>query len=231
MSRGIKSGTVRASGESASVEEAKDEVEALDESITVELPEEREKTFRTPGFARMRLDWSTEDRKIIQHAQGVVEGRIIENFIDAYQVMHEIYDLVRTPEMDPETGEIKVDQWGFREWKRTPSGSYEEDWSKLTLKEKERFLFTITTRLFDWEQRAANAWGEAMFAKAAFEERFSIAFDAPMHGTVDDRRAKGNIDAREERYFAIFLTLFSRKADSIVRTVGLIGQRIKDSMV
>lgn len=229
-SRGIKSGTVRASGESAAVEESKEEVEKLPEPIEVELPEEREKTFRTPGFARMRLDWSSDDRKVIQHAQGVVEGRIIANFIDAYQVMHEIYDLVRTPEVDPETGEIKTDQWGFRVWKRTESGSYEEDWSKLTLREKERFLFTITTRLFDWEQRAADAWGEAMFAKAQFEERFAIAFDAPMHGTVDDRRAKGNIDAREERYFAIFLTLYSKKSEAVVRTVALIAQRIKDSM-
>ena len=69
-----------------------------------------------------------------------------------------------------------------------------------------------------------------MFAKAQWEERFSIAFDAPMSGTVDDRRAAGNIDAREERYFAIFLSLYSRKADSIVRSMELLSQRLRDSM-
>lgn len=231
MSTGIKSGQTRASGERASEEEAKEQSEAMTEPIESEvLPEERERSFRTPGFARMRTDWRSDDRPVIEHARAVVDGRILANFQDAYQVMYQVYDLVRTPEVDEETGEVVTDQWGFPKWKTTVSGSYEEDWTRLTLKEKENLLFTITTRLFDWEQRAADAWGEAMFAKAQFEERFALAFDAPMSGTVDDRKAAGNIDAREERYFAIFLTLYSRKADSVVRTLALLGQRLKDSM-
>lgn len=231
MSRGIKSGDTRAHGESAAVEEAKEEVENLTEPIESDvLDEERKKTFRTPGFARMRTQWNSEDRRIIQHAQSAVEGRILANFEDAYQVMYEVYDLVRTPEVDERTGEVKTDQWGFTVWKKSVSGSYEEDWTALTSKQRQNLLFTITTRLFDWEQRAADAWGEAMFAKAQFEERFAIGFDEPMSGTVDDRRAHANIESREERYFAIFLTLYSRKADAVVRTLSLLGQRIKDSM-
>lgn len=231
MSAGIKSGQTRASGERASEEEAKEQSEAMTEPLDDRvLHEERERTFRTPGFSRMRTDWRSDDRPIIEHARAVVDGRILANFQDAYQVMHEVYDLVRTPQVDEETGEVLKDQWGFPLWKQTVSGSYEEDWTRLTLKQKNNLLFTITTRLFDWEQRAADAWGEAMFAKAQFEERFAIAFDAPMAGTVDDRRAAGNIDAREERYFAIFLTLYSRKADAVVKTLALLGQRLKDSM-
>lgn len=230
MPKGVKSGQTRASGETTAAEVAAEEVEKLDETIEPELPQEREKIFRTPGFARMRVDWSTDDRLVIARAQNAVDKRITDNFMDAYQVMHEIYDLVRTPEVDPETGEILTDQFGFKKWHRTPSGSFEEDWTRLTLKEKENFMFTITTRIFEWESRAADAWGEAMFAKAAWEERFSIAFDAPVSGTVDDRKAVGNIDAREEKYLAIFLTLYSRKADAIVRTLSLLGQRLKDSM-
>jgi hypothetical protein len=84
--------------------------------------------------------------------------------------------------------------------------------------------------MFGWEQRAADAWGEAMFAKAQWEERFAIDYDAPFTGTIEDRTAKGNIGAREERYFAIFLSLYSRKADAVVRSLALLGQRLKDSM-
>lgn len=231
MSAGIKSGAIRAHGESAASEEAKAEVENLTEPPETDvLDEERKRTFRTPGFSRMRTQWNSADRQVIQHAQSVVDGRILHNFEDAYQVMHEVYDLVRTPEVNPETGEILTDQWGFPIWKKTNTGSYEEDWSRLTKRERENLLFTITTRLFDWEQRAADAWGEAMFAKAQFEERFAIGFDEPMSGTVDDRRAHANIESREERYFAIFLTLYSRKAEAVVRTLSLLGQRLKDSM-
>jgi hypothetical protein len=232
MATGIKSGKTRASGELAADEEAQVEVEKMDGTMEAEpLHEEKEKTFRTPGFSRMRLDWRKEDAAIIEQARAAVEGRIIQNFEDAYEVMYRVYDLVRTPEVDPETGEIKVDQFGYTIWKKNPSGSYEEDWTKLTVKEKENFLFTITTRLFDWQQRTADVWAEAMFAKAQFEERFSIAFDAPISGTVDDRRAIGNLDAREERYFAIFRTYYSRRADALVRTLELLGQRLRDSMM
>ena len=231
MSAGIKSGEMRASGQTAANEEAKAESESLTEPPETEvLPEERARSFRTPGFSRMRTDWRGDDRAIIRRAQDAVEGRILTNFEDAYQVMYEVYDLVRTPAVNEGTGEVLKDRWGFTIWKKTVSGSYEEDWTRLTSKQRSNLLFTITTRLFEWEQKAAEAWGEAMFAKAQFEERFAIGFDEPMSGTVDDRRAHANIEARDERYFAIFLTLYSRKAEALVRNMNLLGQRLKDSM-
>ncbi len=220
----------RASGETAAEETVKEESEKFDASISVDLPEETRRTHRTPGFARMRTDWYSDDRKIIQQAQSVVQGRIIKNFSDAYQVMHDVYDIVRTAETDSNTGAVIVDQFGFTQWKKTPAGGYEEDWTKLTHKERENFLFSITTRIFEWEQRAADAWGEAMFAKAAWEERFAIGFDKPATGTVDDRKAAGTRDSTDERYFAIFLSLYSKKAEAIVRSLSLLGQRLKDSM-
>lgn len=231
MSRGIKSGQVRASGETTAEEITKEESEKLEEPINPELPEEREKQFRVPGFQRLRINWRNDEWAIVQRAKDAVDGRITNNFLDAYQVMHEVYEVVRTPAVDTETGEIQTDQFGFTIWQRTSSGSYEEDWTRLTRKEKENILFTITTRLFDWQQRAADAWGEAMFAKAIWEERFAIDFEAPMAGTVEDRRARGNKEAADEKYFAIFVTLYSRKADAIVRTMELLAQRIKDSLV
>lgn len=217
------------------VEEQRDEVldevkKDADEPAKVEIPEERNFTFRTPGFSRMRFEWRTEDHMIVTTAQQAVERRIIDLFPDAYQVMYEVYEVVRT-QMEDQQGNPLFDNLKLPIWKRKPSGAWEEDFTKLSLKQKEHFLFKITTNLFAWEQQAADLWGEAMFAKAQWEERFAIAFDAPMSGTVDDRRAAGNIDAAEERYFAIFLSLLSRKADAVVRSLALLGQRLKDSMV
>jgi hypothetical protein len=227
----MKSATVRASGETTAEEITKEVSEQFDQPIAVpNLPGEDPKSkHRTPGFARMRTSWSSEDRLIIQSAKAAVDGQINRNFADAYEVMNQVYDLVRTPEVD-EHGEVKTDQYGFTVWARTPAGGYDEDFTRLSLKAKEDLLFKITTRLFAWSQRAADAWAEAMFAKSIWEERFSLGFDAPMSGTVDDRKAAGNLDAREERYFAIFMSYYSRRADAIVRNLELLGQRLKDSL-
>ena len=67
-------------------------------------------------------------------------------------------------------------------------GGWVEDWSALSLKQRENFLFQITTRMFAWEMAAADAWGESMYARACWEEAFSVAYDAPSVGTIDDRR-------------------------------------------
>lgn len=226
---GVEPGKVRSSGETAANEEAAEAAKELLEPVAQEAPGEDDKKFRTPGFRRMRFDWRSEDRPILAQAQSAVQGRILHNFADAYQVMFEVYDLVRTPVVD-ETGQAVKDQWGFTVWQQTSSGSFEEDWSRMTQRAKEGFLFQITTRIFEWEQRAADAWTEAMFAKAQFEETYAIGFDRPRTGTVDDRKAEGTLESREERYFAIFLTAYSRKADAIVRSMNLLGQRLKDSM-
>ena len=92
-------------------------------------------------------------------------------------------------------------------------------------------MVDLTINLVFWEQRAADAWGESMFAKASWEERQAIGYDAPTRGTVDDRHAKGTIDSREERYFAILQAYRSRKADAMVRSMERLAQRLKDSMV
>lgn len=230
MKAGVKSGQTRASGETVAEEIIKEESAERDQLAAPELPDERERRFRTPGFSRMRTNWTPQDATVIRNAISAVDGRILHQFGDAYRLMHELFEIVRTPETEDDGVTVKKDRWNFTVWKRTEAGGWEEDFSRLSTRQRELFLFQITTRLFDWEQRAADIWGEAMFAKAAWEERFSIGFDAPMSGTVDDRRAKGNLEAREERYFAIFVSLYSRRADAIVRAMTLLGQRLRDTL-
>ena len=227
-------GSTRASGEATASEVAKDLVEELDADIRVQLPDEDDKEkrskFRTPGFSRMRVDWRGDDQFVLAQVMDVVEKRIMVNFADAYQLMFEVYDTVRTREHVPGTGEVVLDSYGLPVWKRTSTGSFEEDFTRLTFKQREHYLFAITTRLFDWEQRAADAWGEAMIAKAMWEESFSIGYDAPMSGTIEDRTAAGRKHAADERYFAILVSYYSRRADAIARSMALLGQRLKDSL-
>lgn len=201
----------------------------MDTPMAVDLHEDRTRELRTPGFSRMRTEWFGDDAQTIAEVTGIVNNRIVQNFASAYAIMNELYEIVREPVFD-EQGEILKDAYGFTIWRQTPSGSYVEDYSRLGHRERENLLFEITTNIFAWEQAAANAWGEAMFAKAMFEERFALTFQgAPgTRPTVDDRTQHARASAREERYFAIFQSLYSRRADAIVRSMQLLGQRLKD---
>lgn len=223
-------GKLRASGASGAEEEAHEVEKTLTDPIEQPAPGEERRIFRAPAFQRMRLDWRSEDRVVLTGAQAAVRGRLTVIFEDAYDTMGRVYDIVRTPERDLATGEIKTDQFGYPIWARGPTGSFDEDWTRLGERQKEALLFEITTRLFEWTQRAADIWGEAMLAKAQFEERFAIDYDKPMTGTVDDRKAVGTAGSMDERYFALFVSTLSRKADGLVRSMELLAQRLKDSM-
>jgi hypothetical protein len=203
--------------------------EGFEVTAEVDLHEDRTRENRTPGFSRMRTEWESADAAVVASVMGIVQNRIVANFASAFAIMNELYEIVREPVYDG-NGEILKDAYGFTIWRQTPSGSYMEDYSRLGHKERENLLFEITTNIFAWEQAAANAWGEAMFAKAQFEERFALTFqDTPgSRPTVDDRTQHARSEAREERYYAIFQSLYSRKADAIVRSMQLLGQRLKD---
>jgi hypothetical protein len=220
----------RASGASVAVVLADEAAEDFGKPVEVETEVEEARRWRSPGFQRLRTDWRTEDRPIIEGARETAEGRLRREFGGLYILLNRIYDVVREPAVTPD-GEIIKDRFGYTQWLKDENDHYRDDFSKLTLREKEHFLFELTTNLIWWQQQAADAWGEAMLAKTMWTERFSFGFDAPTKGTDEQRKAAANLDARDEHYFAIFLAWYSKKADALVRSVELLGQRIKDSMV
>lgn len=224
----VQSFKPRSSGILGSSEEARQQAEMLDETHEEALPEESPHWGRTPKFARMRFDWgSREERLVIETGRAAVDSRIMKEFADAFSVFSEIYSIIRKQTVS-ENGDPIFDSLGQPVWERNSDGSFVEDFSALSHRQMRHFIGVITTRLFYWEQITADIWSEAMFAKARFEERFAIAFDNPMSGTVDDRRSAGNRDAAEERYFAIHMTHLSRRADAIVRSADRLSQRLKD---
>jgi hypothetical protein len=204
-----------------------------DRPMEAEIPDDRTREMRTPGFARMRLDWHDKDATVMMSVLQYADDRVAVNFTDAYKIMNDIYGIVRQHKASRDTGELLYDRHGFPVWETTESGRYIEDYSRLGIKEREQFMFQIIGCMFAWEQAAADAWGQAMFAKAQWEEKFADTFlDTSEGGRKTDeamtQRARGK--SREERYFALFQSLYSRKADALVRSMDRIQQRLKDSL-
>jgi hypothetical protein len=219
---------VRASGKTAD-EEALDEIRKdVDKPAETELPEERERRFRFPGFSRMRTDWYGEDAMTMTRVHTTVDNVINDQFKDLLAIRQELYDLVRQPEMFQ--GAPRRDVYGWIVWARDEDGNYQEDWSRLGHKEQERFLFLITTRLFEWKEREDRLWAESMMAKTQWEEAFSTGWQATegARPTEGDKTANGRLTSQEERYFAIFQTYLSRRGESLVEGMKMLAQRIKD---
>jgi hypothetical protein len=209
------------------------ESEEADKPAEVDLHEDRTRETRTPGFTRMRVDWNGPDASMIAAVVKMADDRVAVKYTDAYQIMNDLYLVVRIPRADPVTGEIITDRHGFPEWARTESGRFVEDYSRLGIKERDEFMMQITTRLFAWEQMAAENWAEAMFAKAQWEERFATAFTKPAEGTrrTDEGLTQhARYDSREERYFAIFESLVSRKSDALVKSMERIALRLSQTL-
>jgi hypothetical protein len=208
----------------------KEEADEADRLLSPDPHDDRTQTFSHLGLSRMRMSWSTEDAEAMAGLHQVIERRMLERFSDAYRIMNDLYEIVREPHIQ-EGGEIATDVHGFTVWARTESGGYVEDYTKLGSKEVKDFLFRITTRLFEWEQEAASLWGDAMFAKAVWEQTLAEGYnDSRSNGakTVEDRTQAARLASREDRLFGIFASLMSRKAEALVRSLSLLSQRLKD---
>jgi hypothetical protein len=210
-----------------------EEIAAQDETMEVDTHPDRTREFRTPGFSRMRLNWSGDDGAVINGVVETVDRQLMKMFPVAYEVRLELFDVVREAVVDLTTGEVALDHLKLPVWKTTSSGTYVEDWGRLTDRLRENSLHKITVYLVEWEEIQANLWGEAMFAKAAWEERFAAGFlKAPgAKPTVDASTNYGRAASMEERYFAIYRTLLSRRADALVRSMERLGQRLKDTTI
>lgn len=229
--RGIERGQRLADGRTVAEAVAEDEVEAMTQDIEqAMLDVERSRLFESLALARMRTEWTGSNAAAITQIRESVEDVMLTRFEEAFRIVGDVYEIVREPEVDPDTGEVRTDFHGNIIWKRTEAGGFKEDWSALTVKQREEFLFRITTALFDWEQQAAELWGEAMFAKALWVEAFSVGFQSPERGTVDARTAAGNVASAEDKYFALYLSMLSKRAEALCRSLERIGQRLKDSM-
>lgn len=209
-------------------------LEGAEEPVEVDLHLDRTRTFSSMSFSRMRTNWTSEDQDVIDAARAQASREVMMEFGDAYRLLASLYEIVREKKLTP-AGIPEKDEYGFPVWQKDATGMHIEDWSRLTERGKEDFLFGITTRLVLWEQTVAEWWGEAMFAKAIWEDRFASSFRdtetmEARRPTVDDRTQHAQYNARDQRYFAIYMSMRSKQAESLVRSLERLAQRIKDTI-
>jgi hypothetical protein len=208
------------------------EAQEADRTMEVEPHDDRTQEFAPRREGRMRHDLRPDDQDAVDGLRGIADRIMLERFGDAFVIINDLYEIVREPVVDPVTQEILGDEHGFTLWVRTESGGFVEDYSRLSSRDVKDFLFRITTRLFAWEQEAASIRGDAMYAKAIWEQALAQGYqDArslPGGRTVEDRTQHARRHAREDRFAGIFQTTLSWRADALVKSLSLLSQRLKD---
>lgn len=228
--RGIESGRTRASGREVADEVGEEQAKTITEPIEDELLDvEREIIFQSTVMSRFPTDWTKENAQTITRIKHAVDEVMRAHFPDAYAIMDDLYLEVRSPVVNAD-GEPVLDDHGRLTWERTELGAYVEDWTVLSLKQREEYLLRLTTLLFEWEQTAASLWTEAMFSKAMWVENFAREFNKVVKGTVDDRTNRANHEAAAERYFAVYTSALSRHADALVKSMERLTLRLKDTL-
>lgn len=196
-----------------------------EEPSAAETSTERIRRFDTTGFSRMRTDWDDADRESMGVILAETDLIIRSEFRVAFAVMARLRKLVRIPAADPESGEVLTGPDDRPLWETDEDDLPVENWGLLRDADRASLLFSIASFLFEWELAAVDKWAEAMFAKVQWEDRFSHSFTAlpgvSITGkpTIEDRTQWGQRLSLEERYFAIFKSALSRKADALIRSM------------
>lgn len=218
----------RASGRLTSEEITKQVSDKADDPIDVSVTEPGEVDFQfdTPGFGRIRVDWRGPEAQVIRKVEHGVAKVLWEEFWSLYVIQDEFQALVRDPLMRPDDPtKPLLDEDGQQAWARDPvTGLPVEDWTRLTDYWRYHYQHQVMNALFGWEQSAEKLRGRSLFAKAKWEELFASGYESlptisATRPTVDDREHRAKLVAAEERYFAVFVSTTSRRADALVKSM------------
>lgn len=193
-------------------------------ALEPDISPDRKLNFERTGFSRMRTSWIGDDAIMLGEVEAAADRIIQQHFRMAFNVIEKMWRCVRTPVVDSD-GEIQKGNDGRILWETDEYGDPEEDWTHLGDRECKRFLFTITTHMFEWERARTKRWARAMYSKVQFEETFAKGFrtlpNTPVTGrpTVDDKTQAGYAHSMQERYFGVFQAAISKDADGILRAL------------
>lgn len=186
------------------------------------------------GFSRMRAGWVGDDARKVAELEAFGDAIVRRRFAVAFAVEARIWRSVRRQRYDEATGEFLTYEDGTPQWEKDEYGDVIEDWGMLSDTARDNLLMSIAVHMFEWELAKSSMWAEAMYAKGEWEEIFSRGYTSlPGHvvsgkPTIEDRTHHAQKNAATERYFALFQSALSRKADGIVRAMYSL-QRVLES--
>lgn len=195
-----------------------------EQPLAPDIPPDRTRRFTHVNFSRMRTQWTEADKTRLAEINRRADIVMSDCFPDAWWLLERVYRVVREPVVQTATGVIMTDGAGHTRWQRNSLGFIVEHWDRLGDRERDDFLHELAIHLIEWRQQAVTMWGSAMFAKGIWEEAFAYGYttaQSPGGGrlTVDDKTQAGHLAGIEDRYFAIFQAVLSRRAEALIKSL------------
>lgn len=195
-----------------------------EDGLEPDLTPDRTRQFTHVSLSRMRTEWPEADKAAIQSLMYHADEAIKEKFGVALAIIERLRRHVRMPLADGDGVLLTYDD-GTPRWETDEFGVPVEDWGRLNDGDRLNLMGTISTHLYEWEMLNVSDWGEAMFAKVDWELAFSRGYRSmPGHQvsgrpTIDDRTQYGHFYSGESRYFGVYRSILSRKAEVVVRSM------------
>lgn len=189
----------------------------IEQTVDPEVEEPTVEGGDRPLDVRLHIDWEDDDKKALDFIVGKIDADIREQFAQAFAIEEKMLEKTRT----------RLPAYAGGGWLRNPDGSYVEDWSQITLADMEKFVQEASAWAFFGTQASIDAYAEAVFAKYTYDDAYDRAYSRQTSGTIGDKQARAKRATQEERWRALYKTLYQRKAREVVERLDAHVRRVE----
>lgn len=167
-----------------------------------------------PLDVRLHVEWEEGDKEALDYIMRTIDEGIRRQFAQAFEIEEKLLRKTRT-------------RLPNGQWLRNPDGSYVEDWSTLSITDMEAFIQEASAWAFFSTQAAIDSYAEAVFAKYTYDDAYDAAYTRQTSGTIGDKQARAKRVTRDERWRALYKTLYHRKAREVVERLDAHVRRVE----
>lgn len=155
---------------------------------------------------RISVEWDEDDREAIDFIKRKIDEGIRREYAQVFAEEEHLLAKVRVPNPPGSTPG----------WQMNADGSYLEDWGRVTIKDMEMFIQAASSEVFFSSQKVINDYAEAVFAKFTYDDAYDAAYSSQLSGTIGDKTARAKRRTQDERWRALFKTLWYKRAQEVV---------------
>jgi len=176
--------------------------------------------LRTKGsiMDRVRFGWRPEDSVIMEQIKAGADAAFIDLYDNAFFLIDALYEKARIPKK--RNGQLLRDSQKRVIWEVDDNGMIVQDWSQLTGQDFETVLFQLQELKLHIAPKLNGLLMEAIFAKHLYDDVHSDAYSAVVEGTIGDREARANREARTDKYAAYFRFYLWSQGDVFMRELN-----------
>ena len=163
---------------------------------------------------RLAIDWDEDDQAAVDFISGKVDELISREFGEVRRLTKELMEktCVESP-------------YGSG-WALGPDGHILQDWGRLTYSDLEQFVMAGSVAVYTSQAKLEESYQQAVFAKFTYDDAYDKAYTSQLSGTIGDKTARAKRRTMDERWCALFKTLYQKRARSEIEKFETLVRRM-----